>query len=64
MQGNIIFPPRLNLSSEKLDRGAIFLIENGLEIFIFVGRNTSPQMLVGIFGQSSLDQIPVGKVKI
>lgn len=62
--GAILFPPRLNLSSEKLDRSSAFLLENGLEMFVFVGRQIAPNTLMELFGQSSLDSLQFGKVLI
>ncbi|KAJ3306763.1 COPII subunit [Kappamyces sp. JEL0829] len=62
--GAIVFPPRLNLSSEKLSRGSVFLLDNGLEIFFWVGRSTSPDVLMALFGISSLDSLPLGKATL
>jgi protein transport protein SEC24 len=62
--GKILFPPLLNLSSEKLDRTGIFFLENGLEIFIFVGREANHDILFSLFGHATIDIIPVGKVRL
>jgi protein transport protein SEC24 len=62
--GNIVFPPRLSLSSEKLNRGSIFLLEDGLDMFLWIGRHTPPDVLMAFFGQPNLEIIPLGKVMI
>lgn len=58
---DIKYPVRLNLSSEKLDRGSVFILENGIEIFLWVGRAVTPDILDSLFGQPSLDLIAFGK---
>jgi protein transport protein SEC24 len=58
------FPPRLNLSSEKLDRGTVFILENGLEIFIWIGRAVAPELLSAVFGQPSIDLVTCGKTSL
>ncbi|KAJ3118535.1 COPII subunit [Phlyctochytrium bullatum] len=58
----IVLPPLLNLSSEKLERHGLFLLDNGTEIFIWVGRNIAPELCQMVFDKPSYDVIPVGKV--
>jgi protein transport protein SEC24 len=62
--GKVTMPPRMNLSSEKLNRDGVFMIENGLEILIWIGRSVNPGILGAIFGQQNLDLVPLGKVPI
>jgi protein transport protein SEC24 len=62
--GIIQLPPRLNLSSEKLDRSSVFLLDNGLELLLWIGRMTPPEILDSLFGQPSLDLIACGKVSL
>ncbi|KAJ3270457.1 COPII subunit [Terramyces sp. JEL0728] len=62
--GKLVYPNRLNLSSEKLDRTGIFLLENGLQVFIWIGRNADLSLLESVFGQQSLDQIVCGKTTL
>ncbi|KAI8854513.1 hypothetical protein BC829DRAFT_424511 [Chytridium lagenaria] len=58
----IVLPPLLNLSSEKLERNGLYLLDNGAEIFIWVGRNVAPELCQMIFDKPSYEAIPVGKV--
>ncbi|KAJ3258757.1 COPII subunit [Boothiomyces macroporosus] len=62
--GKLVYPQRLNLSSEKLDRTGIFLLENGLQTFIWIGRNADLSLLANVFGQQSLDQVVCGKTTL
>ena len=64
LQNNILFPTQLNLSSEKLDRQQLFLLDSGSEIFIWIGRNADPGLIRDIFGFESVKDIPPGKTTI
>ncbi len=61
--GQVQFPPRLNLSSEKLERHGIFMMDTVFEIFIWVGRATSPELMRDMFGKY-YDQLPDGKTRL
>ncbi|KAJ3103950.1 COPII subunit [Physocladia obscura] len=56
-----IFPPRLNLSSEKLERHGLYLLDNGVDIFLWVGRFISPELCSLIFGVPTYENIIPGK---
>ena len=62
--GTVIRPYRLNLSSEKLDRAGIFIVENGIQLLIWIGRQVNPEVLGSLFGQKNLDLIPTGKMPL
>ncbi|KAI9193751.1 uncharacterized protein BJ171DRAFT_429315, partial [Polychytrium aggregatum] len=62
--GRIQFPPVLNLSSEKLERHGVYLLENGLDIFIWVGRAVSPELCQLLFGKASYESLPNGKITL
>ncbi|KAJ3254099.1 COPII subunit [Chytriomyces hyalinus] len=59
--GRVIFPPVLNLSSEKLERHGLYLLENGSDIFFWVGRGIAPELCQFVFGVASYDAIVFGK---
>jgi Gelsolin repeat len=57
-------PMLLPLTGERLVRHGLFLIENGQTIFLWIGRDAVPQLLVDVFDKSSYDQLPLsGKVR-
>ncbi|KAI8613402.1 hypothetical protein BC830DRAFT_1161697 [Chytriomyces sp. MP71] len=60
--GAVIFPPLLNLSSEKLERQGIYLLENGTEVLVWVGRAVSQEICALLFGVQAYDQIAFGKL--
>lgn len=52
----------LILSSEKLERHGIFLLDNGLQQFLWIGSNVHPELLKLLFGPSGGTQIISGRV--
>lgn len=56
-------PPLLPLSSERLVRHGLFLIEDGQTMFLWIGRDAIPQLVMDVFDLPSYDQLPSGKVR-
>jgi len=52
--GKVILPPVINLSSEKLDRGGIFLLDDGQYLLLWVGKLAAPEAVHALFGVPSL----------
>lgn len=59
--GEIVLPPALNLSSERLVPYGLYLIDDGQTQFLWVGRDAVPQLLLDVFGVSDKTQLRVGK---
>lgn len=55
-------PESLNLSSEKLERHGAYLLEDGQNIFIWIGRQVSPQLCIDLLDVRSYEEIRAGKV--
>ena len=55
-------PPPLPPTSERLERHGLFLIEDGQTIFLWVGRDSVPQLIVDVFDLPSYDVLRGGKV--
>jgi len=53
--GKIVLPPLLSLSTEKLDRNGIFLLDDGLYLLMWVARTASPELLSLLFSSASPD---------
>ena len=60
----VILPPLLPLTSERLERHGLFLIEDGQTIFLWVGRDAVPQLVQDVFDLPSYDVLRGGKVCI
>jgi len=60
----IRLPAILNLSSERLTSDGIFLLENGHEMYMWIGRAVSPAILNTLFGVSSLEGMDMATVGV
>ena len=55
-------PQPLPLTSERLERHGLFLIEDGQTIFLWVGRDAVPQLIMDVFNLPSYEVLRGGKV--
>ncbi|KAM9011504.1 protein transport protein Sec24C isoform 2-T2 [Guaruba guarouba] len=53
-------PAAIRNSEERLSKGDIYLLENGLNIFVWVGVNVQQSLIQNLFGVSSFSQISNG----
>ncbi|KAF8965024.1 CPII coat sec24 protein [Flammula alnicola] len=60
----VILPPALPLTSERLERHGLFLIEDGQTIFLWVGRDAVPQLVQDVFDLPSYDVLRGGKATL
>lgn len=59
--GEIILPPAVNLSSERLVPFGLYLIDDGQTQFLWVGREAVPRLIHDVFGLADRSQVKVGK---
>jgi protein transport protein SEC24 len=59
--GEIILPPPINLSAERLVPYGLYLIDDGQTQFLWVGREAIPQLITDVFGLPDKSQVRVGK---
>jgi len=62
--GEIILPPPINLSSERLVPYGLYLIDDGQTQFMWVGRDAVPQLVTDVFGLADKTQLKVGKQRL
>jgi len=55
--GLTVLPPLLNVNSEKLERNGIFLLEDGQQMWIWIAKGASPELISELFGVPSLDGV-------
>ncbi|KZT34780.1 hypothetical protein SISSUDRAFT_1065043 [Sistotremastrum suecicum HHB10207 ss-3] len=60
----IIMPPSLPPTSERLERHGLFVIEDGQTIFLWVGRDAVPQLVMDVFNLPSYEQLRGGKMTL
>jgi len=63
-ENGVTLPPALPLTSERLERHGLFLVEDGQTIFLWVGRDAVPQLIQDVFDLPSYDVLRGGKVSI
>jgi protein transport protein SEC24 len=56
-------PYPLPLSSERLERHGLYLIEDGQTMFLWVGKEAVPQLIMDVFDLPSYDVLRGGKVR-
>ncbi|ORX39651.1 hypothetical protein BD324DRAFT_614495 [Kockovaella imperatae] len=57
----VILPPALNLTSERLERHGLFLIEDGQQMFLWVGHEAVPRLIQDVFDLPSYAELQGGK---
>jgi protein transport protein SEC24 len=57
-------PTPLPLTSERLERHGLYLIEDGQTIFLWVGRDAVPQLVMDVFNLPSYAELRGGKVRV
>nr|XP_023659096.1 protein transport protein Sec24C-like isoform X3 [Paramormyrops kingsleyae] len=50
-------PVAMRDSEERLSKGVVYLLENGLQLFIWVGASIQQELLLSIFGTTAFGQI-------
>lgn len=60
----LIMPQALPATSEYLERHGLYLIEDGQTIFLFVGRDAVPQLIMDVFDLPSYAELRSGKTSI
>ncbi|CAO3608289.1 unnamed protein product [Cunninghamella echinulata] len=60
-ENGIIFPPVLNLTMERIEAHGCYLLENGQNIYLWVGRGVVPQLCSDLFDVNSYEALKGGK---
>ncbi|UZJ52086.1 hypothetical protein CBS101457_001406 [Exobasidium rhododendri] len=63
-KGPLVMPPKLNLTSERLERHGLYLLEDGQSIFLWVGRDAVPQLCMDVFDAPNYAAIRGGKATL
>jgi len=52
--GQLVLPPQINLTAEKLDAASAVLLDDGQQLLLRFGRNIAPEWLAQVFGNIDL----------
>ena len=61
--GLVVLPPTLNLSSEKMSRNGIFVMDNGQDIYVWFGKDIAPDIYNSLFGVQELASADLNTVR-
>jgi protein transport protein SEC24 len=62
--GDIVLPMSVKLATESLDRNGLYLLHNGLVIYLYVGLNASPELIQAVFNVPSKDSLSPRKLTL
>lgn len=62
--GVVAMPPLLNLSSERIVPYGLYLLDDGVNQFLWVGRDAVPALLNDVFGIEDRTQVKQGKTTL
>ncbi|GFS08347.1 transport protein Sec24C [Elysia marginata] len=57
-------PSAIRCSNERLEDNGIYLLENGLSMFLWIGHSVKPEMIQDIFAVQSAAQVDIDKVQV
>jgi len=55
-------PESMPLTSPRFERGMVYLIEDGQEMFLWVSKDAVPRLVMDLFGEPSYEALRGGKV--
>lgn len=59
--GRIVLPQPMNLTAQNLTSHGLYLIDDGMIQFLYVGGMAVPQLCQDVFGVSDISQVRAGK---
>lgn len=59
--GSILLPQRMNASATLMEKYGLYLIDNGQELFLWIGGDAVPELIQDVFGMNDIFQLPIGK---
>lgn len=60
---SIVLPPVINLSIERLQCDGVFLLDDTLSLYLWVGRSAPPELLESLFGIPSMEGVDCNQVR-
>lgn len=63
-RNKVVLPKVANLSVERLSSDGIFLLDNGVDMFMWVGRSVNPAVMSSLFGMETFEGVDPSKIKL
>ncbi|SNX85029.1 Protein transport protein SEC24 [Melanopsichium pennsylvanicum] len=60
----VVMPVKLNLTSERFERHGLYLIEDGQNMFLWIGREAVPQLCLDVFDAANYNALRGGKTTL
>uniref|UniRef100_M4BN79 Gelsolin-like domain-containing protein n=1 Tax=Hyaloperonospora arabidopsidis (strain Emoy2) TaxID=559515 RepID=M4BN79_HYAAE len=61
---SIVLPPVVNLTIERLQCDGVFLLDDALSLYLWVGRSAPPELLESLFGVPSMEGLDCSQLKL
>ncbi|KAI9342470.1 Sec23/Sec24 trunk domain-containing protein [Zopfochytrium polystomum] len=55
--GSVRLPPSVRVSFERLELNGIYIVENGIQMYCWIGRGVLPEVLLKIFGVDKVEAV-------
>ncbi|CCE62476.1 hypothetical protein TPHA_0C03230 [Tetrapisispora phaffii CBS 4417] len=62
--GQIVLPQPINASATIFERYGLYIIDNGNELFLWIGGDAVPELVADVFGINDIIQVPIGKQEL
>ncbi|AGO11549.1 AaceriADL239Cp [[Ashbya] aceris (nom. inval.)] len=59
--GEIVLPQPINATSSLFERYGLYLLDTGMDMFLWLGGDAVPELVMDVFGTQDIMQIQVGK---
>lgn len=63
-RNDILLPKVVSLSVDRLSSGGIYLLDNGVDMYLWVGRSADPALVSSLFGAGSLEGVDMRAIKL
>ncbi|CCK71633.1 uncharacterized protein KNAG_0H02200 [Huiozyma naganishii CBS 8797] len=62
--GSICLPEPINATASLFERYGLYLIDNGTELFLWIGGDAVNELVMDVFGTGDILQVPIGKMEL
>lgn len=63
-QDDVVLPSPVRCTGDKLRDDGVYVLDNGIHMFLWIGLSVSPEWIHGVFGTNSAAQIDIDRTKL